>query len=232
MLYDDNFVMSLPQENGFEAILKALHVLFRHDEGELSSITPEDIFESRALVLALVELHNLRFPQEVSFPNWRTTTDSETVKNVLTVIQQFCTEQLHSQQSDEKKRDFAILLRAAFSYRLSHADTERIQVLINELRDLISENEKLKEDHRRRLLERLEKLQRELHRRLSSLDRFYGLVGDAGVLLGKFGRDAKPFVDRIREIVEIVWRAQANAEDLPASARPALLTTDKPSDDE
>jgi hypothetical protein len=105
-------------------------------------------------------------------------------------------------------------------------------VLINELRDLIRENEKFEEDHKRRLLERLEKLQRELHRRLSSLDRIYGLVGDAGVLLGKFGRDAKPFVDRIREIVEIGWRAQASAEDLPASARPALLTTDKPSEDE
>jgi hypothetical protein len=131
----------------------------------------------------------------------------------------------------EKKRDFAVLLGAAFGYRLSHADIERVQELINELRDRIRAVEKLEEDHRRRLLGRLEDLQRELHRRLSNLDRFYGLVGEAGVLLGKFGRDAKPFVDRIREIIEIVWRAQANAEDLPASARPALLTTDKPSDE-
>jgi hypothetical protein len=100
------------------------------------------------------------------------------------------------------------------------------------LRDLIGKDERFEEDHRRRLLTRLEDLQRELHRRLSNLDRFYGLIGDAGVLLGKFGRDAKPFVDRIREMLEIVWRAQANAENLPASARPALLTTDKPSEDE
>jgi hypothetical protein len=63
------------------------------------------------------------------------------------------------------------------------------------------------------------------------LDRFYGLVGDAGVLLGKFGRDAKPFVDRIREIVEIVWRAQANAEELPSSVRsPSLLAGESPSE--
>jgi hypothetical protein len=99
--------------------------------------------------------------------------------------------------------------------------------LLNELLDNIVTNDKFEEDHRRRLLGRLEALQKELHKRLSNLDRFYGLIGDAGVLLGKFGRDAKPFVDRIREIVEIVWRAQANADQLPASAKPALLTAEE-----
>jgi hypothetical protein len=59
---------------------------------------------------------------------------------------------------------------------------------------------------------------------LTNLDKFYGFIGDAGVILGKFGRDAKPFVDRIREIAEIAWRSQATAEQLPASAKPALLT--------
>ena len=113
-------------------------------------------------------------------------------KTVLESIRNLCIEQLHGQESEEKKRDFAALLGSAFNFRLSHADTERIQVLINELRDLIGKDERFEEDHRRRLLTRLEDLQRELHRRLSNLDRFYGLIGDAGVLLGKFGRDAKP----------------------------------------
>jgi len=55
-------------------------------------------------------------------------------------------------------------------------------------------------------------------------------MGDAGIALGKFGRDAKPFVDRVREILDIIWRSQATAEQLPASAKPALLATDKGSD--
>jgi hypothetical protein len=95
--------------------------------------------------------------------------------------------------------------------------------LINELRNLISSREDFGGDYKRRLLLRLEDLQRELHKRVSDLSRIYGLIGEAGVLLGKFGRDAKPFVDRIREIVQIAWRSQANAEQLPASAKPALL---------
>ena len=66
-------------------------------------------------------------------------------------------------------------------------------------------------------------MQSELHKRVSDLDRFWGLIGDAGVVLGKFGEDAQPFVERIREIAEIVWRTQSRAEELPSGTHPPLL---------
>lgn len=133
---------------------------------------------------------------------------------------------LTTRRSATRQETFSALLGRSFHYDLSEADSSRIQDLINELRALITGSTKFDEDHKRRVLGRLEHLQQELHRRLSNLDRFYGLIGDAGILLGKFGNDAKPFVDRIREIIEIVWRSQAGAEQLPASAKPALLTSD------
>jgi hypothetical protein len=67
------------------------------------------------------------------------------------------------------------------------------------------------------LLSRLEKLQSELHKRVSDLDRFWGLVGDAGVVLGKLGTDAKPIVDRVREIAQITWKTQSRTEELPSN---------------
>jgi hypothetical protein len=101
MLYDDNFVVSLPQENVFEAIVKALEVFSQDEEGYFRNLTADDVFEARALVLALAELHNYRFAQQdVSYPNWHTTTDWGTVKNILEVIRQFCSEQIHSQKSE------------------------------------------------------------------------------------------------------------------------------------
>jgi hypothetical protein len=72
-------------------------------------------------------------------------------------------------------------------------------------------------------LKRLESLQAEMHKRVSDLDRFWGLIGDAGVVLGKFGKDAKPFVDRIRDIADIVWRTQSRAEELPSGTSSPLL---------
>nr|VFK79868.1 MAG: hypothetical protein BECKSD772D_GA0070982_10714 [Candidatus Kentron sp. SD] len=91
-----------------------------------------------------------------------------------------------------------------FAYEFSEGDLKKIQTLINELRDAITASDLFEENHRQRLLARLEKIQSELHKKMADLDRFWGLVGDAGVVLGKFGENAKPFVDRIREITNIV----------------------------
>ena len=91
----------------------------------------------------------------------------------------------------------------------------------------IEKTEQFEPKHKSRVLHKLEMLQRELHRRMSSLDRLWGLIGEAGVVLGKLGTDAKPFVDRVREIAEITWAAQARAEELPSSASLPLINTEE-----
>jgi len=112
-------------------------------------------------------------------------------------------------------------------YEFSEGDLARIQVIINELRDTISESEIFDANHKERLLKKLEALQRELHKKVSSLDAFWGLIGEAGVALGKFGKDAKPVVDRIKEMAQIVWRTQARAEELPSGTTLPLLAVHK-----
>jgi len=215
MLYDDDFVVSLPAELS-ESVVKVLEVLINK-----STRTGDEVLEARDLIAALMDSHGEQFDASL-----RGRQDSENVYATLRVIHNQHATTLGTRKSVSRQEAFSTLLGRAFCYNLSDADSKRIQELINELRGLITDSPKFEEDHRRRILERLERLQQELHRRISNLDRFYGLIGDAGVLLGKFGTDAKPFVDRIREIVEIAWRSQAAAEQLPASAKPALLTTD------
>lgn len=116
----------------------------------------------------------------------------------------------------------------AFFYRFSDGDLKRIQALINELRGLIRKSELFDAKHKERILTKLEKLQLELHKQMSSLDKFWGLIGEAGVVLGKFGRDAKPLVDRIREIAQIIWRTQAISEELPSGTSLPLLSDGEP----
>jgi len=127
------------------------------------------------------------------------------------------------------KTKFAQQLGRGFLYEFSDGDLKRVQQLINELRSEIAASKLFEEDHRARLLARLERVQAEIHKKVSDLDRMWGLVGDAGVVLGKFGKDAKPFFDRIREIADIVWRTQARAEELPSNAEAPLLTNKDPS---
>jgi hypothetical protein len=88
---------------------------------------------------------------------------------------------------------------------LSDSDLKRIQTLIAEMRKIAVETRELEQDHRRRLLDRLEKMQAELHKAMSNLDVFWGGVVDAGEALGTVGEKIKPFVDRMREIKNILW---------------------------
>lgn len=79
------------------------------------------------------------------------------------------------------------IIGTTYAIEISDADLSRMQVLINQLRDLISGTDELSADHKRRLLARLESLQGALHRTMSKVDVFWGFVGEAGVAIGQFG---------------------------------------------
>lgn len=125
------------------------------------------------------------------------------------------------------KKNFSINLANGFAYEFTDGDINRIQELINELRNMLTSDSALDEGHKRRLLKRLEDLQKELHKRVSNLSNFYNLLGDFGVVIGKLGKDAKPFTDRIGEIMGYAWKSQARAEQLPSNAENPMLEQDK-----
>lgn len=130
--------------------------------------------------------------------------------------------QANLQKYEEVQARMAHRLGVGFMYEFSQGDLDRIQALLSELRKEISESTLYTDGHRERLLARLEKLQAETHKKMANIDKFWSLLGDAGVAVGKFGENSKPMFDRINEILKIVWRTQARAEDLPSDAPPPL----------
>ena len=149
------------------------------------------------------------------------------ISNFFIYINEEFSNRLTSNSIEEAKAKYDNLFKNSFSFEFSKGDLEKVQSLVNELRDIISKSELFTAEHKQRILKRLEKLQGELHKNVSDLDRFWGLIGDAGVVLGKFGQDAKPIVDRIRELVDIVWRTQARAEELPSGTTIPMLNDGK-----
>jgi len=116
------------------------------------------------------------------------------------------------------------------TYKFTDGDLSRIQELINELRDMINDSKLLESNHKERLLKRLESLQIELHKKMSSIDKFWGFIMDAGSVLKKFGDDAKPIVDRMKELADIIWRTQSISQELPSGTQAPLLFYDKKQD--
>lgn len=184
----------------------------------------EALLEAYALITEIVESKLL----DIGRPSFGITgtmeQDCMRINQYLTSLEQHCISESSKLKVESLRTHFKAALGSGFSYEFSKGDLERVQVLINQIRDLISQTNGLEKDHQRRLLSRLEKLQSEMHKKVSDLDRFWGLIGDAGVVLGKLGNDAKPIVDRIKEVAEIVWQTQSRAEELPSGTKIPLLT--------
>lgn len=153
----------------------------------------------------------------------------EYVKKVKKTVQPLIDQE---NRSSKNQKFFALIqqkksdLNKGFYYEFTDGDIKRIQLLVNELRDEISSSNLFNDEHRQRLLRRLETMQSEIHKKMSDVDRIWGLVGDAGVVIGKFGKDAKPIVDRIKELSKIAWRTQARAEELPSDSSNPLIGND------
>lgn len=156
------------------------------------------------------------------------------IRNFLYQQESETSKLLHTTFLEEQTRKYKDRFNSSSAYVFSDDDFETIQKLINEMRDIITNSEVITASHKRRLLERLERMQRELHKSTSDLDRFWGFIGEAGVAIGKFGTDIKPLVDRINELAKIVWKTISLKELLLDNHMPISLpeTNDKIGNDD
>ena len=153
--------------------------------------------------------------------------DCRNISQYMETLAHYCISESSKIKVGAFRSRFKAALGAGFVYEFTQGDLDRVQALVNQIREMIHKTTGLEASHKQRRLSRLEKLQSEMHKKVSDLDRFWGLIGDAGVVLGKLGNDAKPIVDRIREVADIVWQTQSRAEELPSGIeRPQLPHSD------
>ena len=117
------------------------------------------------------------------------------------------------------KKSFAKQFGGLFLYEFSDGELERMQALMEEIQDLIGQSDIISKGYQGRLLEKLQKLHFKLYKKVADLDQFWGLAGEGGILMVKFGDGVRPIVERIREMAYIVWRAQIRAESVQGDAK-------------
>ena len=232
MFFDEEFVRRA-EEKPFEAIVDACERAFEHLEmiangsNQWTSEDHEFLWEVTSFIQLIIENQKINIEPNLPEPSGVANDDCPKLTAYLNqILEVFKKQTLKLKIADYKSR-YTSLLRSSFAYEFSQGDLDRIQVLINELRNHITDCKEFEDGHKRRLLKRLECLQLEIHKRVSDLDKFWGLIGDGGVVLGKLGNDAKPIVDRIKEIAEIVWKTQARTEELPSQSNNPMLENEE-----
>jgi hypothetical protein len=118
---------------------------------------------------------------------------------------------------------FTRSIKNSFGYEFTEGDFKELQSLVNKLRDLIASCKDLDADHKRRLHKKLEQVQQELHKKVSSLDHIYALAIEASIVAGKVGENAKPLFEAAKQLMGISWRTHAHSEGLPSSSEAPML---------
>ena len=223
MYFDEKFAKSLP-EDPVEAIPK----IADHFTQKMSTTQSKPVMlypvcqEAMAFIQAYSQANGLELkepPQLNGDPHH----DVTQISNYIKGLKGTAMGQIKLDEIARHRGIFDSMFGNVFHYEFSDGDLEKIQALLNELRDLISKTDELKAEHRDRLLRRLEKVQSEFHKRVSDFDRLYGVVIDISLLIGQFGENIKPVTDRIREIMGIVRPSQNRAYELSSSAPLKLL---------
>ena len=117
---------------------------------------------------------------------------------------------------ETKTEEYMALFAKAQVYEFSEAEFKRVHDLANELRELIRGSSLIGEDHRRRLLRRLEAMQAELRKKTNDIDRFWGFLGEAAITMRKFGEDLQPVSDRVLELGRIIMGVILGKEGIKA----------------
>lgn len=224
-MFTDEFLDGLP-DDPFEALeaMCSQYMLWKNNEANQNVFLRYNEFvEAYSAAEAFIRAHDL--PYDLIELGVSKQSNIKQIQPFFENLDQKLKSRQVADHIETTRMKYARRFGAGFWYEFSDGDLNRIQQLINELRDTITASELFDEKHKQRILRRLEKLQAELHKKMGSLDLLWGMMGDLGIVLGKFGRDAKPLVDRIGEIVKIGWRAQIRAEEL-ASGLPFPLLPD------
>lgn len=224
-MFTGEFLDTLPTDPA--QALMALCEEFWHGHAQIPEEATMDMYEKYLEAHAAFEAFNDAFSLELSIPvlGHDKQENIHLVASSVSQTQAAIEKILADRTVSEARSRFRARFEGGFVYEFSDGDLSRIQQLLNELRDEVETSELFDAKHKQRVLNKVESLQRELHKKITSLDKLWGLMGEAGVALGKFGSDAKPFVDRVKEITQIAWRTQARAEELPSGTTLPLLAS-------
>ena len=101
-------------------------------------------------------------------------------------------------------------------FELEQHDKERIFKLCTDMRKIVFASSVFDEPHKKRLLNRIAAIEKQVHSPKGLFDVILGGVSDVGETLNKFGTDIKPLTDRMTEVAQIARKGTKEYDQIPA----------------
>jgi len=223
-VFDESFIDQLPADP-----LDALRSIITRYNSHFPNTPQPEQFGLTTQAYALAREYSVAYAPQFaaqlkkvlspSDKNQATKIVASSFRAVLTMIETEKTSQSFENVDQRAKA----LIRKVDSIEFTDGDLKRLQTMIDEMRGIATDTNELSERHRSRILERLEKLQAEIHKRVTKLEHAWLLVPEIGLAIGQFGKDAAPMWDRLNETLRIVAGAEARRAEFPSNYEPPFL---------
>lgn len=118
---------------------------------------------------------------------------------------------------EEKKVTFESMLSEGITYNLNDRDLNTLYRKLDSIIDSITENFDIKRNLKTRLINLLGILKRDLRPTMPNFDKFWALVGYTGLLYGLYEEKVMRIIDKIKDVLNYIWKIQATTEGLPTT---------------
>jgi len=196
------------------AVAKKYLEAAKADDGVLKS---SHHIEAAMLGKYFVEQEGL--PLMAGFPNFKVGGVPPQARQYITAMHEwlrdyaaFRLERDAAETAESLEEHFAALLDENLGYDLPEQQLTQLRGFVTALQEKISSANAPCEHRRDRLLKRLEKLQSELHSKLSSLDRLYGTTMEVLVVAQTLGDKSKAVLDIAGKIFAIIWAVHSRKD--------------------
>jgi len=234
--FDEAFLESLPHDpaEACISICRQAIAFYRSRASDIGKRTLSDDHETYMTGLALLKAYTERHPHEFEDPlpklSSSATENSRAILTYMDRLKGFMQQQVMEDQFDTLRVKYSALLdRGRSHYHFDEDAMRRIRRDIHLVREVLKDKSDLAEDQRQRIGARLGKLESELNRPDTDLDRFWGLIGEASLCAAKLGEGSELIDNGIRLILSIVWQAQCEAAGVEANT--PLISIDTNSKD-
>ncbi len=119
---------------------------------------------------------------------------------------------------EDRKSVFESMLKEDILYKLTNNELSEIYKIIDNVIDMVNENFTIRSNLKQRLINLLGILKRELKPEMPNFDRFWSLVGYTGILYGLYEQKTMRIIEKIKELLNIIWKVIAKAEGLPSTS--------------
>lgn len=219
-LFPDEWLLQF--DDPFERIHAVASRYLEHVKANNGSMKSSHHVE--AAMLGKQFVFNEGFPLMAGFPNFKVGGISPQARDYIVSMHEWLRdysalrlERDASEKAESLEEHFEVLLDNNLGYDLTEQQLVELRRWVTELQARISGTHALPEHRRERLLRRLEKLQLELHTKVSSLDRLYGTTMEVVVVAQNLGDESQSVIDIAGKIFGIIWAVHSRKDGLGLS---------------